>query len=1459
MRWLRRIAWVAGAIVVVVFAVVGGAVAWIDTAGGKAWLATAINQAAADQVHIVGLGGRLPFDPVIARIDMLDPDGTWASLDHVELEMAPWDLLRGQVTIVKLSADSIDVARPRVAAARQTPASPSPGVPLLPLSIDLRRLAVGSLSLPADLLGEPTKWTLAAAAHLAGRDVRLDADLAELDPSPAHAAVAFELSDGRTRAAASVDDPRGLLLHRPLGEAVPLHLVLADDDVSGASSEWQGHLSASVGDRAQLEATLRLAAERDSRAVTADGRFDGDRLLPANLQPLIAGGLGFHLALRDTDSGISVDGLSLDSAAVHAQGTALYRTRGAVVDAALHVNLSDLSPLSDLAGQPLTGAADVSLSAKGPRNAVRVNADVHGTDVAYGSHALAEMSARLAAAQSGHGYQFTAESVARDVRTGGGPLPVHLGDEVTMGLSGRSDAAMTNLSLSELTIASAGLRLTGDGSLDRRSQHVRAALRLSLDDLSRFDDASHARLRGRGQITATAEGSLAGSASVRVQGGFDDVQTGVAAADALSGERLRLDMNARRSDDGVVRIEDASLRMAGASLSVRGTFDPKADRLDGTVGLVADDLSVLRRAGFPAAGRVTVTANVAGRTEALAVDTRLDAGDLAWQGSRIDRASARLRGTLGAAPAGNLVAQVKSGDLTATVTGDAALSRDRKFVMIPRLRLAAGQSVMDARLRTALDSLRTAGEVRANVPSLAPWSSLAGLELAGRANMTLRLAADRGQAADFSLAVDDLRAAVTDAAPMQIHHLAATGSGADLLRRPRGHVEVRGDGLAAGAARMKSLRLAGRSDQPDRFGFGGDIAGDFRGPFALTAAGEAALTRGAIRVTVARLNGRIVDIPLRLQQPLQVMSREGGVSVADLGLHIGDGTITGRAAVDSRHLEVALNAERLPLALAGRLAGRDDIGGQFDARVALAGPAAQPRGDIALTARDLRAGPPRRDGAAVAFRATATVAPRQIGLNAAIDVAGNSALTLSGTVPVVFGLKPGGVAVPPDAPVDVQLRGGGELAALADFLPLAGDRLSGRYRLALGVGGTLHDPEIGGDAAIMDGHYENLLSGLVLDALTLDLGADRNRVAVRRLTATDGGKGRVDGSGDVSFAGAPTAELTVALNGFQALRRSDATLTVTGSTTVNGRLNAPNVVSRLTVDQAEFFIPDPPPSGAKKIPVTVIDSTTGEVLQRPEEGEAKTGGKSILLDVAVHVPGRTFVRGRGLDSEWQGDVQARGPADAPEVTGALNVVKGKLSFFGKDMNLTRGKVTFTGGHKIEPDLDVLAETATSDATFQVAATGTPEALKIKLSSTPPMPEDEILSRLIFGREMTRLTPAQGLQLAQAAATLSSGGPGMLDKVRQKLGLDVLNIGSMNDNDSLQPSPRSDSTGGNGGMANTGVSGGKYIANGVYVGAEQGLSGETRSKVEVEVLPHVNVESSAGTRSESVGLNWKYDY
>jgi translocation and assembly module TamB len=130
---------------------------------------------------------------------------------------------------------------------------------------------------------------------------------------------------------------------------------------------------------------------------------------------------------------------------------------------------------------------------------------------------------------------------------------------------------------------------------------------------------------------------------------------------------------------------------------------------------------------------------------------------------------------------------------------------------------------------------------------------------------------------------------------------------------------------------------------------------------------------------------------------------------------------------------------------------------------------------------------------------------------------------------------------------------------------------------------------------------------------------------------------------------------------------------------------------------------------------------------------------------------------------------------------------------------------------------------------------------------PELPQDEVLSRLLFNKGTGALTAVEAVQLASSAAELTgmgAPGGGLLDSIRQQIGLDWLKFAATGD--------------GNGGSA---VEAGQYVADGVYVGVQQGLGeGSSRVKVEVEVTPNVSVETDVGADSEGrVGVSFGWDY
>ena len=66
-----------------------------------------------------------------------------------------------------------------------------------------------------------------------------------------------------------------------------------------------------------------------------------------------------------------------------------------------------------------------------------------------------------------------------------------------------------------------------------------------------------------------------------------------------------------------------------------------------------------------------------------------------------------------------------------------------------------------------------------------------------------------------------------------------------------------------------------------------------------------------------------------------------------------------------------------------------------------------------------------------------------------------------------------------------------------------------------------------------------------------------------------------------------------------------------------------------------------------------------------------------------------------------------------------------------------------------------------DASVIVQGTGlNPE---ITFASTPPLPQDELLSRILFGTSITNFSAPEALQLASAVAALQSGS-GSLDPI-----------------------------------------------------------------------------------------------
>ena len=976
---------------------------------------------------------------------------------------------------------------------------------------------------------------------------------------------------------------------------------------------------------------------------------------------------------------------------------------------------------------------------------------------------------------------------------------------------------------------------------------------LTTVDLTRFSaQGGGIDLTGSGRL-AVAGQTVAGH--VDFAGSASGMRSGIAALDALIGNKAAFAGTVRRDATGAVALEHVALTGAAAKLSGDAHFDPASHLLATSLTFDMPQLKPLSAAlGTAIAGTVSAKLKAAGPIDRLQLHGEVEGRGIAAHGAAIDRF--RLAGEVADLSQRKAVVDgtFRALGIDGTLAVAAELNSNSELA-VPRLRIQAADSTIEGNLRIALATDLVQGALVARSANLSRWSSLAGTPLSGSLDLNARLAAgDGGQRLD--LTVNGARLGLgAGSSGIAIGGLAATTRLIDIWRTPSGTGRLSLTAARFGASEFTTAGATFASPRPGRFDFQGNAAGQ---PLTVAFAGEGGLVPGGSELRLTRLAGSFGGDQFRLAQPLDLSRRGADLALSGLDLRVGAGRISGSGAVRGEALTLALNADDLPLATGARLMGYSGVHGTLSATASLSGTLRAPRGHMVVNARALSLAVSRHARAPrLGLTSTGDWNGRAIDVQGRVTGLEGDRVTFTGSLPLLLTPTPLGLSVPPQGRLALQVRGDGDIGHLADLLPLGEDRLSGRFTADVAVSGTVASQAASGQLRLTDARYENFATGAVLSNITADLVGDRDRFALTSFSGGDGSGGTVKAHGDLVLkgAGGPTAQLSATLANLRVAARDEALVTASGTVSVTGPLTAPKAAAALTVDRAEVNLPNSLPPNVVVLQVTEIGGRTAKGPPPAEEVPALP----VALDITISLPGPVFVRGHGLDSRWHGRLKIAGTADAPKISGTLIADRGNVDLLGKSFVLTRGVITFDGSARLDPALDIVSEVSAADITAQVTISGFASAPKITLASTPPLPQDEILSRVLFNQGVGQINAGQGVQLAQAAATLSGGGPGVLDRLRGKLGLDWLRFGQGPAGAAspiLNPSVVTPTT-----SSATAVSAGKYVMPGVSVGVTQGVSPPTsRVTVEIELGHHVTVDTEAGQNGGTgIGLNYNHDY
>ena len=1106
------------------------------------------------------------------------------------------------------------------------------------------------------------------------------------------------------------------------------------------------------------------------------------------------------------------------------------------MDAALNLHEPAGGPLENLLQLPGLGALTAMVNLSGPRTAERLDLSVDAGALrgrAHGNFNLNELSADLdfaldslaqaprpdlgweRASVHGHWHGSIKAPLAdghvevAQLRLPGGVHIAGLNADLTAD-SGKAalHAVIAGLGIpglrpqlledSPLTV-DASMRLDESARpLELSAAHRLFALHATSEATALIAGRHHAdlelRLPNLAELAALAGQNVRGSALIKAQLRDDGAATRVA-LDANAALRVGTEVwsgvvgeNAALQLSGTLTGQSLTvekMKFTGRAVSLNAGGEVSRAALHVRWDLNATDLKALSPA---LAGTLKASGAIDGPATAFAGDAQLTS-TLSVRGSPSGTISAavKMRG-LPSSPSGTVSAQ---GMLDgAPLQVDVALEPSQAGSLRALVQRADWKSAhLDGDITVAPVAAQTHGQLRVGVGQLGDLRDLLGTDVAGSLTGTVVLHPDRGHAqAEVHVDARDLKA-----------------------------------GQFAGNAQ---LTAQGRTDA---LGFKLDVQlPDLRGAKASLSA-DGSLNIDAKTIAVASAVANLHGQDLRLLAPAQI-ALANGVSVDQLKIGAQEAVFQLEGQI-SPALDVRASLRQVKPALIDVFAPGLLASGTIEAHAQLKGSVASPTGQVRLTATGLASADDAAFGLPpLDLKATAQLAGDTADIDAHLVAGTASKFNVTGKAPLNA-----------DGAWNLKISGNLDVGMINPLLEARGQHAAGKLEVDATVAGNVAAPQIEGTVNLTQGSVRDYVRGVGLTDITAAIVGREGTLQIKSLTAA-AAPGTVSMTGMVGVlqSGVPV-DLHIKADNAQPLASKLVTANLNADLHVSGTARARlDIAGTVHLNRTLIGIPNSLPPN-----VAVLDVRRRGTPAPP----ARERQLVIGLDVALQAPQEFLVQGRGLDAEMGGELHFGGTLDAPSVSGNLGLLRGYFSLSSSKLNFSpESRVSFNGAglkNKIDPTLDFKAEATVADATVTLTITGLADAPQFDFTSSPPLPQDEIMARLLFGQNAASLSAFQLAQIGATLATLSGvGGDGGLNplvKIQKSLGLDRLTVG-----------PGATTNIGTG-TENTGASiaAGRYISKRVYVEAKQTTLGTSQLETDVELSKHLKLQTRLGSRTASV--------
>jgi translocation and assembly module TamB len=1397
------------------------------------------------KIEAAGITGKVPYNIKIDHLTLADISGTWLDIKNFAFQFSPLTLFKGRLLIKEFRAESISLDRlPTFNKSQETISNRPFSLPPLLYHIGMEHLDISRLSLGKDILGKPATFKINAQITVeeAALKSSLSLHLERTDGVKGTAFVDADIkgSEPYLTISAGIDEPEKGLLGTIMGLGTPLYLSLKGE---GPSKDWNGKFFARADQLVDIDAMVGLQSLEDLHV-----NLDGTALLHSGLVPKFLADLSgsetsFKIKSRlKGKSDLFLDSAELKSNNASATLRGTMNIKAMTSTGALTLNINDISPFGQLIHTECTGSLELESDFKGMMSRPAFNAK------------FKLLGFKTAAVKA---EEFEAESLVEWRSENGSPLLV-MHTSAKGNIKGLHFISLSDLPERQISWA---LDMTGPNKGEIQIKNLRLAGETASTDISgtynfnntngSFDAAVNARSLDRyslllGTDIPAGMGMEANLHAVKSEQTFASDISGRFTAQAGSGglltnivsPEIKYSGNVEISNTGILKVSSFKLDSEKAAITGSGSYGLTDKVVHGQLNLQSDDLarlsSILKE---NLGGAIQVDAVANGPIDALMLKTEIKGTNLSVGHTSVQDISMSIELT-GNPSRNEGTVSLKSIHQGFNLSGRSAFKLDNKVISLNGIRFEGPGFNLNGNISYDFKNSLVKGELDGDCKNLSVPSSLFGEDIHGSANFKFSFNTSNGKLADLNLhaenvsspfgKADGLDAKVNFSGEIKNPQIVFTGS---ILGYENKNIL------------LKKVEISATGPQKDlTFTLKGSGHTGF--DMQIDAAGTLSLSAEEQSLNIVRLDGKYGTIPVSLNKLLQVAHSGKDIRLKSMELNLSGGSLSVTGELSDENLRLNLNIKEIPVSLL-QLAGVTELEGTATGSVTLAGSLKAPEANTQLVLNNLRL-KELRDSNIPPFKLTvmSEFKSNKLRTDLALEGSTGNSFKLNMDIPVNFSFSPVAWSFLQEGNLQGRLSGKVDLENIATLAGLYNHIIAGSLDMDFSLEGTLKSPKIAGHAKIENGRYENLNIGASVKNIKADITSEDSKFILNKLTGEEGKEGTVTGDGyfDLSPSRDFPYELTLNLKHVTIINTDTYNLMVWGKPSISGNVKDHIIKGKLTVEKGDFKIPERLPTEITALEVKEINGPVQEKIQeRPKT-------KSVMkLDLSVESEGQVFLTVKGLDSEWKGDIAIKGTVSEPIITGRMSVVRGNYSFFGKRFTLTNGLIDLDGKYPPSPTIDVTGKAETTKMTAIINITGELSKLKVTLSSDPTLPQDEILSQLLFGQEIAKISPYQALELANDLNTmLGKGSFDIVGKTKSIFGIDQLTVKQQTNEKNVEESA---------------VTVGKYLTSSFYIEIEKGIGAATsKASVTWDITPNISVDTEVGENATTgVGINWKWEY